>query len=203
MQNNQKTGRNKILMLILISFMLACTNNAGNNKDRKSPPIETKSNNSANDIVPEKKKVDQTPISQERDIISDRNNAAKELGKSLSDHPKLWKPIVLNYFMVDYLSEGQGPPKDILDLGEWYKFNTDFHYEHGFFDKITDSGKYFVNDKKELLMLPSNKSLAPSEWKILNSGDVIVMVGTSKFGNNPIQKHCQNVSKRPEIETFE
>jgi hypothetical protein len=190
--------RNKILVLILISFLFSCTNNKHKNNKVESNDTEITNNN---DIIPEKDKKDESPVVEKRDTTYDRNIATKELKEYLSTNPKAWDPLILNYYTVDFLSEGQGAPKDILDLGEWYKFDKDFNYKHGFFDKIIDRGKYSLDiEKKLLLMLPSDKTQAPSEWKILYSGDVIVMVGTAKFGNNPIQKHCQNVLKRPEIE---
>ena len=194
-------NRNVILMVILI-FALSSCNNAKNNSDKSTEQnIEMQDQSGNKDIVPEKDDTSEQPIIQKRDIKEDRMTAMKELKEKLANNPKYWEPLVLNYYTVDYISDGQGAPKDVLDIGEWYDFEKDFRYQHGFFNKLYEQGIYtFDIDNKLLLMIPEDNTKAPSEWKILDSGDIIVMVGTAKFGNNPIQKHCQNVKEKPELD---
>ena len=192
---------NKLLTFIVVSSIIfSCSNNPKNtNKEdienTKKEIIETKK-----DIEPANTKTGEKTVVIQRNIEDDRKTAKKEINERMANNPEVWEPLVLNYYMVDFLSEGQSAPADIIDLGEWYKFDKNFRYEHGYFDKISEKGKYTIDlTNKTLLMLPDQEDKLPSEWKLLNSADVIVMVGTSKFGNNPVQKHMQNVLKKPEI----
>ncbi len=184
-----------ILSVLFISIFGSCKNNTireqnpGHHKELSTQEIEPADNH------PEKK-----PIIKERFVDEERAMAETELNDFFKSKHKPVLFLSKDYFVVDYISNGQKGPKDMIDFGEWYKFNPDFSYRHGFFSEIKDKGKYSYDlNKKLLMMLPDDKKLFPSEWKILNSGDVVVLVGTAKFSDNPFQKHMQNVKEKPEL----
>ncbi len=184
-----------ILSVIFISVVGSCKKNAAKEhtsvrqKELSTQEIEPSANHSKEKQIVKKRFVDE-----------DRATAKTELNDFFKDKHKPVLFLSKDYYVVDYISSGQEGPKDMIDFGEWYKFNTDFSYSHGFFSEIRDKGKYSYELNKELLMmLPDDKKMYPSEWKILKSGDVIVLVGTAKFSNNPFQKHMQNVKEKPEL----
>ncbi len=184
--------------IILISLIILVGFNSCKNKKADKSTNAIEKTTKTTDINPNKKEDEAQPIIKERFIKDDRATATKEVDNFIKNSPK---PIIFltnDYYVVDYISDGKHKPKDMLDFGEWYRFEKNFTYEHGFFDEVKDNGKYtYDNLKKVLLMLPKDKKLFPSEWRILNSGDIVVLVGTSKFSNNPLQKHMQNVKEKP------
>ena len=184
-----------LISLIIVSFFASCK--------EKNTTSNTSANNKKTeitDIRPNENSEEEKPIVKKRFIDEERSQAKSELDKFFSKKPKPIVFLTTNYYVVDYISDGKQGPKDMLDFGEWYKFGDDFKYQHGFFAEIKDQGKYsYYKDKKLLLMLPEDKKDYPSEWKILSSGDVVVLVGTPKFSNNPFQKHMQNVKEKPTL----
>lgn len=190
-----------MLRIIFISAVFILTFSACSNAKKEQKITETKTEKAqTTDIEPEYKDSELVPLKAERDIVNDRDEAQKLISEFHNNAPKTWDFITTNFYLVDYISDGKGGPKDLIDLGEWYKFETDFTYQHGFFKKIMDEGKYAYDiDKGKLLMLPNKNNQFPSEWKLMHSGEIIVLVGTAKFGNNPFQKHMQNIEKQPEI----
>ena len=186
------------ILLITLVFIVSCNNNP-ENSNSKDRTISTEQVNQR-DITPEYEDGDLKPITIERNINEDRANAKSTITDFLNKEPKKWEFLTLNYYIVDYIADGKGAPKDLLDIGEWYKFNQDFTYSHGFFDKIEDQGIYSYDiENSKLTILPNENKKYQSEWRVLHSGDVIVLIGTAKFGNNPYQKHMQNIEKQPEI----
>ncbi|HHH54059.1 MAG TPA: hypothetical protein ENK91_10400 [Bacteroidetes bacterium] len=188
-----------LTLIVIVTILISCKNNQQNSHNNITDSEKKEMKDTIKDISTSRG-VEEKQVTVTRNIQEDRAKAKKEIEDKLSQNPKIWEPLVLNYYIVDYISEGQSAPKDIIDMGEWYKFDKDFRYQHGFFNKTIENGRYSIDiDKKILLLLPDEEDVFPSEWKLLNSADVIVMVGTAKFGNNPVQKHTQNVVKKPEI----
>ncbi len=178
-----------ILFSILVTFfMLGC-------KDKNSKNIDSKKIVRTQDIVPENEDKKLTPVKVERNIAADRKTAEAEINEQ-NNTEKTPFFLTTNYYVVDYLISGASAPKDVTKKGEWFKFERDKSYTHGFFEKIAEKGKYKF-ENKILLLYPDDKNLFPSEWRIKNSKDVIVMIGTSKFRNNATQKHTQNLKEKP------
>lgn len=185
-------------LIIIFSFFttilfLSCKNDAN-----KSTNSNKEQKNIQSDIEPQIENEDLKPYVKELDIVETRNEANSNIIEFVKGNNKASEYLTLNYYIVDYISDGKSGPKDMIDFGEWYKFEKDFTYKHGFFEEVEDEGKYIYNiDDKKALLLPNKKDKFPSEWKVLSSGDVIVFVGTSRFNNNPFQKHMQNVKEKP------
>lgn len=185
--------KNLIIIVVILLIFSSCKNQI------KSGAGETNEKNATTslDIVPEKENPDLKPLVIERNLSEDRSKAKKEINDILSSEQVIPEFLTANYFLVDFISEG-GMPRDIIDIGEWYKFNKNNTYEHGFFARLNEKGKYAFTLSTEILILcPDLGTSAPEEWKVLNSKDIIVLSGTSKFGNNNLQKHMQNVKQKP------
>ena len=139
-------------------------------------------------------------------LVEDKRDIKKERAKAmeilLNFEPDGEFPEFLNsrYYLVDYISEVGNVPRDIIDLGEWFKFNPDYTYEHGFFEKLNSKGKYALEDKNRVItIVPDSEEEFPEQFKMLTSGDVLVISGTNKFGSSSYQKHMVQVEKKPEI----
>ncbi len=180
----------KIILFTIITtfFLVSC-------KDKNSRNIKSKNITKTEDIVPENEDKKLVPIELKRDISEDRKKAEKEIN-STGNSEEIPFFLTTNYYVVDYLMSGKGAPDDVTKKGEWYKFEKDKSYSHGLFEKTIEKGR-FKFENEILLLYPDNKNLFPSEWRIMHSGDIIVMAGTSKFGNNAVQKHTQNLKEKP------
>ena len=185
--------KNFIIIALILSIFVSCKDSGNLNSDK----ISASDTITKLDIEPQREDGELKPMVIERNIDEDRNNAKKEITDMLASGQDIPSYLTLNYYLVDFISEG-GQPRDIIDLGEWYKFEDNNMYEHGFFGKLKIKGKFiFDQSLSTILLYPESESSAPEEWKVLNSKDVIVLSGTPKFGNNSTQKHLQNVKEKP------
>ena len=185
-----------LILLAIILVLISCKNKT--NTDTKQTLTEENKKNVKEDIKTEYEDGYLTPVENKHDLQEDRAIARNALNAFFDTKPDQVSILVVDYYTVDFIADGNGAPKEVLEKGEWYKFTKDYTYQHGFYDKITDEGKYlFDANVSKVLMLPDDKNKFPSEWKILQSNDVIVMVGTAKFANNPVQKHCINTKNKP------
>ena len=84
--------------------------------------------------------------------------------------------------------------KDTFE-GQWIDFHKDYTYERGISDRKTLKGSYgYDNDKKLLTFRPDNPKLEPvSEWHVMTASDMMVLAGTSLYGNNHIQIKLERV----------
>jgi len=186
-------GKNLIIIIMILSIFVSCKNGRNSNSDKISD-IDTAT---VQDIEPVREDAELKPMVIERNLTEDRAKAKKEIVELMASTQSIPEYLTINYFLVDFISEG-GKPRDIIDLGEWYKFNKNNTYEHGFFAKLNEKGKFAFNSSSgTVLLYPDNETSTPEEWKVLNSKDVIVLSGTPEFGNNNMQKHLQNVKEKP------
>ena len=186
-----------IVLLLLISVILSCKNNKNATEPKKFEPV--KENTVSDDIKTDYEDGRFVPLNNKPDLREARAFARNSLNKYYDKNSGQTSALVLDYYVVDYIADGKGAPRDVLDKGEWYKFNKNNTYQHGFLDKIADKGEYFFDGEK-IMILPDEKDKYPSEWKVLQSKDVMILVGTAKFANNSIQKHCVNMKTKPSTE---
>lgn len=79
---------------------------------------------------------------------------------------------------------GAQPYKD-----EWIDFDKDGTFKAGKLDKQTHTGKWGYNhDTKTLVIKPDDTAAHKiSEWKVMFNDQMLVWVGTTTYGDNPIQ----------------
>ena len=79
---------------------------------------------------------------------------------------------------------GEQPYKD-----EWIDFDPDGSFKAGKLKEQTHTGKWGYNhDTKTLLIKPDDTAKYKiSEWKVMFNEQMLVWVGTTTYGDNPIQ----------------
>ncbi|MEZ4908889.1 MAG: hypothetical protein R2771_14900 [Saprospiraceae bacterium] len=180
------------LFILIFSVLLlsACNNSADSTKiqpENKETSIE-KTDTSG-----------YTLMKENRDLNKERIKA-KEMLMNFVPVAEFPDFLQNKYYLVDYISEVGKSPKDIIDIGEWFRFNDNYSYEHGFFDKLNTKGRFILEDKnKKITIVPDDENEFPEQFNILNSDDVMVISATHKFGGHSYQKHLVEVEKKPEI----
>lgn len=82
--------------------------------------------------------------------------------------------------------------------GHWIDLKPDGTYTNGKLQEETGSGRWDYNHAQTLLQLrPNNSNETPSEWKVMHNDDMVVLVGTSTFGNNASQIQWVRRDERP------
>lgn len=149
------------------------------------------------EIRAKKNLLDSSEIELVRDIIQDRSEARDELLELLDSYPVLPSFMIGSFYHVDHIIMGE-KPMDVTENGIWYYFNENFTYEQGDIEGNFSKGRYaYKEHKNTILLFPDDYHTFPEEWKILHSDDMLVFAGTSKFGNNNVQKRMIRVKKRP------
>lgn len=78
---------------------------------------------------------------------------------------------------------GEQPYKD-----EWIDFDPDGTFKAGKLKEQTHTGKWGYNhDTKTLVIKPDDNAHKISEWKVMFNDQMLVWVGTTTYGDNPIQ----------------
>jgi hypothetical protein len=71
---------------------------------------------------------------------------------------------------------------------EWIDFDPDGTFKAGKLKQQTHTGKWGYNhDTKTLIIMPDDISYKISEWKVMFNDQMLVWVGTTTYGDNPIQ----------------
>lgn len=84
------------------------------------------------------------------------------------------------------LSLKETTPKENIYLGKWIDFLPKGHYQLGLYDKTTETGR-FVFDKASSLLEMRSVADTSYEWKVKMDPNTLILIGTSKYGNNPWQ----------------
>ena len=107
--------------------------------------------------------------------------------------------IVVNYFHMQFLFDGS-KMSDIGDYdGHWINFKDDFTYEYGYYENKVGGGRYHYSlNSEKMIMLDDDEKCMPQEWTIMAKEDIIVMVGSDYFGNNPRQLKMERNPELPQ-----
>ncbi len=99
----------------------------------------------------------------------------RERQKSLPN--QLWD--LPSFFLTPFgvaVNGGRAKPKDAE--GMWMKFESDYTYTYGRYDKIVGSGIYHFADSDEfLLMLDHDSQIEPKLFKLLSNSEMFNFVG--------------------------
>lgn len=132
-----------------------------------------------------------TSKSPETKAFLDNNRShAYALIESRSQGEDAYSMLVVGWWMYEAIFAGGERPKAV-EPGFYIKFEDDFSYSYGQNSEVHGGGKYHLtyntdNDPK-LIMVDDNPGKAPEEWSILTKEDVMILVGSNYFGNNPKQ----------------
>ena len=129
--------------------------------------------------------------------VPPKTNAAP-VGKPDPETRRAWSILTVDLWHYDFaLSVTETPDKNIYE-GYWIDFEDDFSYVKGYYDKIVAKGYYdYDNDSKILEIIPEEGDDEPSQWTVKTNGEVIILIGTSKFGNNATQIKLVRERERP------
>ncbi|MBK9108014.1 MAG: hypothetical protein IPM92_06420 [Saprospiraceae bacterium] len=89
-------------------------------------------------------------------------------------------------------------PKENVYEGQWLDLLSNGTFKQGLYQDTLDSGYYLFteSEKEDVLELRSEK--AASEWKVKKDPANLLLVGTSKYGNNPWQIKLRRSASLPE-----
>ncbi len=84
------------------------------------------------------------------------------------------------------LSIKDAAPKENIYKGQWLDLMSKGDYKKGLYSETTETGKYIYDEKSQLLEMRSTIGTS-SEWKVKVDPEHMILIGTSKYGNNPWQ----------------
>ena len=125
-------------------------------------------------------------------------STANAVAKPNPEEKRAWSILTVDLWHYNFaLSVTETPDKNIYE-GYWIDFEDDFSYTKGYYDEVVAKGYYdFDLDSKILEIIPEEGDDEPSQWTIKTNGEVIIMIGTSKFGNNATQIKLVRERERP------
>jgi len=194
--------RNLIFFVLISISTIACnnpqttvTNNEG--KELIGPDKALKTNN--NDDV----NSDFIKTSDGRDYTHKRGEAISILEFRNKKDPSDYPIISDGIFEYGFIHDGRKMSQSGEHNNEWLDFKTDQTYEYGKELKTLGGGKYHYEfEKNLLLMLDNDKSANPQEWEVKRQNNVMILVGTTVYGNNNFQmKLMQHDSKEAMIDS--
>ncbi|MBK8955633.1 MAG: hypothetical protein IPM34_08760 [Saprospiraceae bacterium] len=89
-------------------------------------------------------------------------------------------------------------PKDNVFEGQWIYLLKDGTFKQGMYQDTTDSGYFLFTDTEQDDLLELRSDKAASEWKVKMDAIHLLLVGTSKYGNNPWQIKLRKSDGLPE-----
>ena len=121
----------------------------------------------------------------------------------MADEPTVHRPqsyaiLTADLWHYEFAIKVKEIPKDNPYQGHWIDFEDGGVFEKGVYDKTTVSGTYtYNNDTKILHIIPEKGDEDPSEWEIRTNGEVLILVGTSTYGNNNEQIKLVRATSKP------
>lgn len=106
-----------------------------------------------------------------------------QLAEKQKDVPDLQDEI---WHYTYALSIKDAAPKENIYKGQWLDLMPKGDYKKGLYSETNETGKYIYDEKTGLLELRSTIGTS-SEWKVKVDPSHMILIGTSKYGNNPWQ----------------
>lgn len=132
-----------------------------------------------------------------KELLKQREEAYNLVNMMLKKYKEMPEELLNDYFQVDYIVNNDNL-QDIIDLGEWYHFNKDNTFEHGFLNKTAEKGKYAYGKRsKSILLYYDSENEFPEEWKITFYENELIFEGTPTFGTENSKKHLKRVKDKP------
>ena len=104
------------------------------------------------------------------------------------EETRAWSILTVDMWHYKFAMSVTETPDENIYEGYWIDFEDDFSYKKGYYDKVVAEGYYaYDNDTKILEIIPEQGDDEPSQWTVKTNGEVIILIGTSKFGNNATQ----------------
>lgn len=130
-------------------------------------------------------------------LLKQREEAYNLVSMMLKKSKEMPEELLKDYLQVDYIVNNDNL-QDIIDLGEWYHFNKDNTFEHGFLSKTAEKGQYAYGKRsKSILLYYDSENEFPEEWKITFYENELIFEGTPTFGTENHKKHLNRVKDKP------
>ena len=111
---------------------------------------------------------------------------------------KAWAILTVDMWHYNFALKVSDTPKENIYEGYWIDFEDDFTYTKGHYGDLVASGIYDFNfDTKILEILPTSGEDEPSQWEVMTNGEVIILIGTAKYGNNATQIKLVREREKP------
>jgi hypothetical protein len=117
-------------------------------------------------------------------VMGKLDEAFIKLSDQQKDIPELENQI-WHYTYALSLKENP-PPKDNIYKGHWLDLQPKGHYKKGLYGETTEIGRFIYNEQSTLLEMRSTSDTS-TEWKVKVDPATMLLIGTSKYANNPWQ----------------
>jgi hypothetical protein len=136
-------------------------------------------------------------IEMKKKLLKQREEAFNLVSMMLDKSKEMPEELLKDYMLVDYIVINENL-QDIIDIGEWYHFNKDNTFEHGFLNKTAEKGKYAYGKRSNSILLYYNsENEFPEEWKVTFYENELILEGTPTFGTEKSKKHLKRVKDMP------
>ena len=178
------------LCILLCSFALFSCDNTG----KKSNPLTEDEINPVN--IQKGGKFSE--FSSVQDI---RNQARTLLNYRIENGGPPLSMITYAWWYPEVCYNEQKFSKELAYVGHWLKFEEDFSYTYGIYDRTTGGGRYHYRlDDSQLIMLDNDPEMEPKVWDAKNNGEIMPFVGTHTFDvNNGMQIKMIPLDERPTV----
>lgn len=177
-----------LFILSLLFFTVACNNEATTTKNE---PIGAQKKIA----VDESEDVNSQFIksSAGRDYTHKRSEALSILKFRTEKDADNYPIITDGVFEYAFIHDGKQMSASGAHNNEWLDFKSDLTYTYGKEKKQTGSGKFHYEfEKALLLMIDDDKTVNPQEWEVKRQNNVMIIVGTTVYGNNNFQIKLMN-----------
>lgn len=110
---------------------------------------------------------------------------------------KSWAILTSKIWEYNMIYNGSEMSKPGYLKGQWIVFNDDLTYEYGHMKDKLGSGKYHYSPDTGLLIMKDNsRAVKPNELTVQPGSEELIIVGTSRFGDNNMQGRVSSIPAR-------
>lgn len=126
-------------------------------------------------------------VGEKLDVVGLRAQALSILNHRLKNGAKTYASLEAGVWEYQFVFDGKMSDPGAYK-GVWIDFKDDHTYDYGTRSNLEGSGRYnFHLDRGELLMVDNHAGRRPQEFNIKLQNDVLVMIGTSLYGDRNTQ----------------
>lgn len=204
----------KSLLLVLVSFtmFMACTSDPAVKTNTTPASNIPGVSNQGSEVIAQYDNISQE---QAEKIMAERKAEkaaeiaenlpgyrahAKELVKERSSKEKAMATMTTDHWAYEFVFSGSEMSKKGAYDGHWLKFEDDHTYTYGVGEQVNGAGKYHYSIQTDkMIMVDDRDDMMPEEWEIKAQDEVMIMVGSGYFGNNPRQCKMLRWNGRPAV----
>lgn len=106
--------------------------------------------------------------------------------------------LVVDHWVYEFVFSGTEMSKVGEYEGQWIKYEDDHTYQYGHYNDIKGSGQYHYSlEQGKMIMVDDSEDVMPEEWEVKAQDEVMILVGSGYFGNNPRQCKMLRWNGRP------